>query len=383
MAIYSILPSTNLRYQDIRDTLNANGGTVGNTSADANSIWSANAKINMWSRNKPVVVDAMAKITDADRVNINFGLDASTYNSLFAQPSAVEINNKVTNISHDTNGFLYKLAKGLLKYWQYNKPVAGRDWLRISDFLGYYPYAVSPLPKALSYYYAFSAAGAVNIPITTNTITDTDHNVDLTTLHIPANIINTKPPLSSLYKGLLFFKDGLTDVMWATEESVGKGHVKLINNDYVTISDKVGTWSVIAFFSTKALQLNDYTDSSQMFLLPASYEVMEITLYDAANPVKIEITTCKYVDTLRSQLHIHARVTSYAGNLPMTDIKISATGMTSEPYDWTTVYTAPDRTAPAGVAQDFDYNEQALGYVKAKFSLKINGVEYSTISNIY
>ena len=56
--------------------------------------------------------------------------------------------------------------------------------------------------------------------------------------------------------------------------------------------------------------------------------------------------------------------------------------MTSEPYDWTTVYTAPDRTAPAGVAQDFDYNEQALGYVKAKFSLKINGVEYSTISNI-
>lgn len=32
MAVYNILPSTNLKTEDIRDTLNANGGSVSNVS---------------------------------------------------------------------------------------------------------------------------------------------------------------------------------------------------------------------------------------------------------------------------------------------------------------------------------------------------------------
>lgn len=51
MAVYNILPTTNLKWDDIRDTLNAGGGTVTNVVSTAFSV---SAKINRWSKYKPV-----------------------------------------------------------------------------------------------------------------------------------------------------------------------------------------------------------------------------------------------------------------------------------------------------------------------------------------
>ena len=44
MAVYSILPTTNLKAEDIRDTLNANGGSVNN---ELTTFF--NTSINIWS----------------------------------------------------------------------------------------------------------------------------------------------------------------------------------------------------------------------------------------------------------------------------------------------------------------------------------------------
>ena len=50
MAVQTILPTTNLTFTDIRDTLNNFGGSVTNVVATA---FTSTAKINRWSRNKP------------------------------------------------------------------------------------------------------------------------------------------------------------------------------------------------------------------------------------------------------------------------------------------------------------------------------------------
>lgn len=51
MAVYDILPDTNVKQEDIRDTLNDYGGDVTN---DATTYFTTDAAINMWSRFKPV-----------------------------------------------------------------------------------------------------------------------------------------------------------------------------------------------------------------------------------------------------------------------------------------------------------------------------------------
>lgn len=51
MAVYEILPTTNLKWDDIRDTLNANGGNVNNSAVTA---FQSSANINKWSKYKPV-----------------------------------------------------------------------------------------------------------------------------------------------------------------------------------------------------------------------------------------------------------------------------------------------------------------------------------------
>ena len=49
--VYDILPSENLEYSDIRDTLAAGGGSVNN---DVASAFKESANINVWSKHKPV-----------------------------------------------------------------------------------------------------------------------------------------------------------------------------------------------------------------------------------------------------------------------------------------------------------------------------------------
>ena len=56
MAVYDVLPETNLNVDDIRDTLNANGGNVTN---DVVSFFSEDAKINFAAKYKPTEYNAL------------------------------------------------------------------------------------------------------------------------------------------------------------------------------------------------------------------------------------------------------------------------------------------------------------------------------------
>lgn len=108
MAVKAVLPSSNLTWDDIRDTLNANGGAVTN---DIRTAFLDTAKINIWSFYKP------------HHAIINF-------------PSSVP--NAV-----DARGGLY--LDTVNKEIKWKKPTGGADSpYRLSDFCGYEKDAKGP-----------------------------------------------------------------------------------------------------------------------------------------------------------------------------------------------------------------------------------------------
>lgn len=63
MAVYDILPSQNLKWDDVRDTLNASGGVVSNV---AETAFKATSGINKWSRHKPINHPSQFTLTEAE-----------------------------------------------------------------------------------------------------------------------------------------------------------------------------------------------------------------------------------------------------------------------------------------------------------------------------
>lgn len=113
--IYEILPTTNLKYDDIRDTLNSAGGSVNN---DVASAFKESANINMWSKHKPVK---------------HLKLFPTDYNYLKEAKYSLAIPSMVHPVN---NGRLTN------DVWQYEIPTIGVDPLRIGDFRNYNPKAI-------------------------------------------------------------------------------------------------------------------------------------------------------------------------------------------------------------------------------------------------
>lgn len=68
MAVYDILPSQNLKWDDVRDTLNASGGVVSNV---AETAFKATSGINKWSRHKPINHPSQFTLTEEEFVGAN------------------------------------------------------------------------------------------------------------------------------------------------------------------------------------------------------------------------------------------------------------------------------------------------------------------------
>ena len=119
MAVHSILPKENLTGDDIRDTLNANGGRVTN---DCTTFFSVGAGVWKWSRWKPVIHTEPFNLTDAMLVSSHFGLTTPAGS-----------NDPATAASGE---YIYNLPAGNM----------AQPW-RMSDFRNYNPKALSPCPK--------------------------------------------------------------------------------------------------------------------------------------------------------------------------------------------------------------------------------------------
>ena len=133
MAVYDILPTENLKWDDIRDTLNAGGGVVDNNAINA---FKETSGINVWSKHKPVVL----------AVNFcqDFNSGAANYNSTWWQGSDGNcglVPKTLFNFSE-----VIENTDGEMNGWTYNLPKGGSSQpYRLGDFAGYCKYANPPI----------------------------------------------------------------------------------------------------------------------------------------------------------------------------------------------------------------------------------------------
>ena len=131
MAAYNILPNTNLKVSDIRDTLDDNGGF---TDDEVSSLFSSSANINMWSKFKPVIHTQLFLDGDGRWKGMDgkCGITIPTYSSASTLRTA--------------------LANGSAM-WSYTPPTGTqRQPFRIGDFRGYNPHAVNPIGEMADEY---------------------------------------------------------------------------------------------------------------------------------------------------------------------------------------------------------------------------------------
>lgn len=132
MAIKIPLPTANLTFDDIRDTLNSGGGSVDNTTASA---FKSTAKINVFSKRKPVV-NPLTFCQDFDSTKPNYyatwwlGISGNAGLNI----PAFGLSNLPTVIDGELNGWSYSLPQG-----GENAP------LRLGDFCGYDAKAKAPI----------------------------------------------------------------------------------------------------------------------------------------------------------------------------------------------------------------------------------------------
>lgn len=124
MAVYDIIPDADFTGDDVRDTLNASGGSVGDDFFD---YFSTDANINHWSKYKPVryPADFPAKNAYWKAEDGNCGFTPKNTTAYSSIPSLMDGN---------MNGWTYNLPRGVNSYR--NEPY------RKDDFRGYAPKAV-------------------------------------------------------------------------------------------------------------------------------------------------------------------------------------------------------------------------------------------------
>lgn len=112
MAVYDVLPTTNLKVDDVVDTLRANGGVIGvdgNGMIRLSDLFTEGANINQWSLRKPFV--AAVDFTDTWKSGFSLGYESVEQQNVFV----------------------------------YTRPTGGKDSpYRLGDFRGYNSKATPP-----------------------------------------------------------------------------------------------------------------------------------------------------------------------------------------------------------------------------------------------
>lgn len=346
-------------------------------------------KTNKWSKFKPIRHHSLQELEDdAFETDNHYGVDVYDIYGMRIDISHNMIGNgwtqqgMVTNIAGDTEGFFYKFSKGMLSEWEYLPPRGGayNEIYRQTDFIGYNHTSPSPMPVARPGVYQMSEAGAVNIHMDEPGLNAFGvGSLSLQDLRVPSAISTLRPTLGSLYRGILFYTDALTDVFFVTERTPGLGRVALGSNSRIDMTKHAGKWKARTFFCNREVELCDMSHSVTDYFIPSGEAASEVVLYNYGKPYVVEITTAKFIDSNRAQANIVARVTAYAEPLTLTGISIEYyTGVV-----WTTAKTFPDDSLQGGGDyKNFSYTGNMLGATKARFNVVVNGVSKSVESNI-
>lgn len=168
MAVYDILPTENLKWDDIRDTLNANGGVVNNNAITA---FQTGANIQRWSKYKPVAYYKEFTTMDEEWYK---GDDLKCGLTIRYSPTDGDI----IDIYRRNDAYTYNyLTQGPY---------------RLGDFRGYYPkaepYIRTNVPEDKVFEWDFNNDGNMMLPI--QVVRQSDNSLTINDVKLPLDMGN-------------------------------------------------------------------------------------------------------------------------------------------------------------------------------------------------
>lgn len=293
--VQEIIPSTNIKLADIRDTLAANGGNVTNI---LGSFFADAAKINRWAKYKPVPINSATVKIFSDNITTTslVGTGNVSVPGYFGECSKQNVTIEVwledvtltvytifglkvpsvfyvhsgsdTNYVNTFKSKLQTISVNLVDYpninWKYEP---GLSYYRLSDFVNYYPKAISPLTFTCGDndgYYSLNSTSSLVVKMRIHT--DSAYNLSLN--DIAKAIVSTENV--HVY---LFCQDPVGNVSMLSNPQLSTS-VDVIT---VTISSaKVGYYFFYPYIFCK----------NQWFFLPFEKGYYQVRTYKGSKPTE-------------------------------------------------------------------------------------------------
>lgn len=267
MSVKSILPTSNLYDYDIMDTLNANGGSV----SSWEGMFKAAAKINPWSKHKPVKLnDTFVQDFDSSKPHYKKDWWKGSDGLCGFDLSSAKTSGFATLVGLYNNG-----TNG----WDY-VPVYGKGILRQNDFAQYYP-AAERLVRAF------------NAP---EQIFQTSKGTAYIT--IPASNIYTLgwsdfPALKDYYFGILLYRSSSDWQRVTSSTTIGNGGLSV---EFDPAKLTVNKYTIYPFISKNKYtsQAQEATSGDVIYTLP-NIKATEITIKSVSSALTILVVTSRDV----------------------------------------------------------------------------------------
>lgn len=267
MAVKTQIPTSDIHDYDIMDTLNDNGGKV----SSWEGMFKAAAKINPWSKHKPVKLnDTFVQDFDSSKKHYKSGWWKGSDGLCGFDLSSAKTSGFATLVGLYDNG-----TNG----WDY-VPVYGKGILRQNDFAQYYP-AAEPLVRAF------------NAP---EEIFQTEKGTAYIT--IPASNIYTLswgdfPALKDYYFGILLYRSSSDWQRVTASTTIGEGGLSV---EFDPAKLTVNKYTIYPFISKNKYtsQAQDATGGDVIYTLPNVTKV-EITIKSVSSELTILVITSRDV----------------------------------------------------------------------------------------
>ena len=215
MAVYDIIPTSNITFNDIRDTLNSSGGSVNNEVASA---FKTTSGINKWSKHKPV------------RLQVDFCQDFSSSAANYYPNwwKAYDGNCGMilpiyTSIGSTSQGFIHDIINKNFS-WTYTPPTGtSAQPLRLGDFLGYNRNAINPISEPIENITAYKDIdGYLNFNF--DMAISPNHPSNLTLQDIAVNGVT----LDNYYLGMIMWRTtGLSTIIATSTNKIGTSELSM------------------------------------------------------------------------------------------------------------------------------------------------------------
>lgn len=330
MAVYNILPSTNLKTEDIRDTLNANGGSVSN---DCLTFFTDAANIRIWAKYKPFKYPKNFNVTDNERSSRNWGLSNVPY-----------WDNVNYMADYVRNGSPLAGNCGT-PYFAYIPPIGGTsEPLRLEDFRGYYTEAVQPyLPYNDAVMMADSTT-AFSITVPVNVQPSQQYNLTLADLHYINSGGSVVGDWRNSYLCLGLLKIGSTEFYMSTGNASVADDPTIGNypGNAIFVFDRVrhaaGKYKSFLFVSS-VKDVGSSTAPTSGFFTPLTFTYGEVTLKNYAPPVELKELSATKISTGTKVISVNCKIYNNTNSRLSANIKV-------------TIYTQYE-----SVINTFTYNE--------------------------